>query len=181
MAAKKGNQYWLKRSKHGRDTLFKEPILLKEAFLEWIEHVDSHPWFKYEKITPRKIETINKRTGKVTTKYENFEKVPVQQPYLWESLCIWLQCSVSYFTGFKAQMAKGLHQDFSEVIGWIDNVMNSQKVSGAALGFFKENIIQNYMGMAQKVEAHNTNINLNSAPLQSDQIKDIAKALEDEC
>jgi hypothetical protein len=44
MAAPKGNQFWMLRSKHGRDKLFATPEALWEAACEYFQWCDENPW-----------------------------------------------------------------------------------------------------------------------------------------
>ena len=43
MAAPKGNQFWMLRSKHGRDKLFATPEALWEAACEYFQWCDENP------------------------------------------------------------------------------------------------------------------------------------------
>lgn len=136
MAAPKGNQFWKLRSKHGRDRLFATPQLLWEAAEEYFEWCDENPLIE--------IDFRGKDADKV--------ELPKMRPYTLHGLCIYLDCSTSYFREFKSNI-KDKDNGFLTVITRIEEVIYNQKFSGAAAGFLKENIIARDLGLADKKDA----------------------------
>jgi hypothetical protein len=130
-----GNQFWRQRSKHGRDTLFATPTLLMEAAQEYFQWVDEHPWFKPEAI----------KSGKKTGTMVN---VPTARPYTISGFLLYVGASEPYWREFK----KAGHDDFSTVIGIIDQTIWTQKFEGASVGAFNANIISRDLGLADKID-----------------------------
>lgn len=126
---KKGNRIWEQRSKHGRDTLFKTPNLLWEAACEYFKWIDDNPSYKAEWKNNRII------------------GLPVRKPYTLQGLCGYLQCGTKYFNNFKITEAYKSNIDFQYIIEQIEETIYNQKFSGAAEGFFKENIIARSLGL----------------------------------
>lgn len=146
MAAPKGNQFWKLRSSHGRDKLFTSPELLWEAATEYFNWVDSHPWYNVEQAKGNS-KPIEKKDGT----YEfppNLAKIPTARPYTLTGFLIYINVNKGYWSEFK----KSGHQDFSEVIDLIENVIYTQKFEGAAVGAFNATIIARDLGLRDKTE-----------------------------
>lgn len=133
MSAPIGNQFWKLRSKHGRDKLFATPELLWEAATEYFEWCDNHPWTKKDWV------------GKDAFEVER----EVSRPYTLSGLCVYLDCSTSYFREFK-RIIQDKDKDFLTVITRIEEVMFTQKFEGAAVGAFNANIISRDLGLTEK-------------------------------
>lgn len=137
MAAPKGNKFWELRSKHGRDKLFQTPELMWEAAKEY---------FTYIQETPLEQEEI--------VKYKDYyEKVSVSKmrPFTLIGLCLYLDCSSSYFRTFKSEL-KDKDKDFLTVITRIEETIYNQKFEGAASGFLNPNIIARDLGLMDKTD-----------------------------
>ena len=128
--APKGNQFWKLRSKHGRDKLFATPKLMWEAACEYFQWCDDNPLIEIDFM------------GKNITRVEK----PKMRPYTLQGLCLYLDCSISYFREFK----KGCPKDFLSVITRIEEIIYNQKFSGAAAGFLNPNIIARDLGLVDK-------------------------------
>jgi DNA-packaging protein gp3 len=143
MAAPPNNQFWKLRSKHGRDKLFATPDLLLEAAYEYFEYVTDNP--EYES---KPMVTSN---GSNEGSSIEMAKIPVKQPFTLHGLCLFLDCSTSYFRAFKSTI-KPEDKDFLTVIEKIEEIIYNQKFSGAASGFFNANIIARDLGLKEQTD-----------------------------
>ncbi|MES2382455.1 MAG: terminase small subunit [Bacteroidota bacterium] len=165
MAATKGNKWWMLRAKHGRDKLFKTSDLLWDAALEYFNHTDSRKWTKKDWV------------GKDAHEVER----ETETPYTISGLCLYLDCSRSFFAEFKKALNEKNDKeskDFLLVITRIENIIFTQKIEGAAVGAFNANIVAMELGLKQQTETTTTAINYN-AELSKDEIKAISKGLDE--
>ena len=90
MAAPKGNQFWMLRSKHGRDKLFATPEALWEAACEYFQWCDENPWTTRKAIqrTMPVRRKKGKRTETVNEQQTQQEVSPTQRPYSLTGLCM---------------------------------------------------------------------------------------------
>ena len=165
MAAPKHNQFFKNRSKHGRDLLFATPELLWEAACEYFNWCDAHPWYKVEAI----------KSGDMAGE---LMKVPTVRPYSLSGLAYYVGASESWWRNFKIN--KNLSDDILTVITQIETVIDTQQFEGGAVGAFNQNIIARKLGLVEKTESKNENINYNTKDLSAEEIKAIGKALENE-
>lgn len=138
-------QWWLLRSKHGREKLFKSPDLLWEAACEYFESVIS---------SPLKEQQAFAYQGDV---YK--DTVEKMRPFTMIGLTLYIGCSSSYLRAFKSTInakdeSKRTDEDekFLTVISNIEDVVYNQKFEGAAAGFLNANIISRDLGLAEKTE-----------------------------
>ncbi|MGV2452450.1 UNVERIFIED_CONTAM: DNA-packaging protein [Ralstonia mannitolilytica] len=141
MGAPKGNQFWKLRAKHGRDTLFESPELLWDAATEYFEWCDNNPLIE--------IDFKGKDADRV--------ELPKMRPYTLHGLCLYLDCSTSYFREFKNSERKN-KKDFMSVITRIEETIYNQKFTGAASGFLNPNIIARDLGLVDKKEVENRDL-----------------------
>jgi hypothetical protein len=134
MAAPKGNKFWELRSKHGRDKLFATPELLWEAACEYFEWCRENPWIKKDWVG-KDAEEVDRET---------------ERPFTLTGLCIYLDCSSSYFRSFKSTLQEK-DKDFLTIITRIEEIIYTQKFEGAAVGAFNANIIARDLGLSDKV------------------------------
>lgn len=174
MAAPKGNQFWKKRAKHGRDRIFQSPKQLWESACEYFEYMDKNPWKSKELM----------RSGDLAGELVD---VPTARPYSLEGLCLYLGANSKYWAQFKLGLpeAKTLDKEqkeaFSNVITQIEAVIRVQKMEGATVGAFNHNIIARELGLVDKTETQtqNTHVNYN-VELTKTEIQDINKSLEED-
>ena len=164
MSATKGNQFWKLRSKHGRDKLFESPELLLEAAQEYFQWCDKHP-LKEQKAFAYQ--------GKITRTTLN-----KMRAYTMNGLCIYLGCSESYFRKFKSSLEDNETEGFFTVIELIENIIYEQKYTGAAADLLNANIISRSLGLSDKIESKNTNINV--APITKEELQEIQDRLEED-
>jgi len=133
MKFQKGNNFWTKRSKHGRDKIFKTPDELWQAACEYFDHVDNNPF------------EIKKEVSSGSNK--KVEKEFKKKPYTLMGLCIFCNVHSDYWREFKKTQPA-----FSPIIKQIEEIIYSQKFNGAASGLFNNNIIARDLGLADKKE-----------------------------
>jgi hypothetical protein len=133
MAAPAGNQFWKIRSKHGRDKLFESPESLWKAACEYFEWCDSNPLMEVD------------FRGKDADRVE----LPKMRAYTLTGLCIYLDCNSAYFRQFKDTSQK----DFSTILTRIEEIIYTQKFTGAAAGFLNANIIARDLGLRDAVDS----------------------------
>lgn len=144
MAAPKGNKFWQRRSKHGRDKLFKTPELLWEAACEYFQWCDDNPYYEL-KVFNNKGEIVK-------------ANVPKIRAYTLTELCLFLDCTEDYFRSFKSQDRKD-QEGFITVITRIEKTIYTQKFTGAAADLLNPNIIARDLGLSDKRQV-DTNINI---------------------
>jgi hypothetical protein len=139
MAAPKKNQFWKLRSKHGRDKLFASPDLLWKAACEYFEHTDARKWTKKDWV------------GKDAQEVER----ETETPYTLTGLCLYLDCSDTYFNHF-AKLLEGRDdqesKDFIEIVMRVRQIIYTQKFEGAAVGTFNSSIIARDLGLREKTD-----------------------------
>ncbi|WP_051359951.1 terminase small subunit [Adhaeribacter aquaticus] len=135
MAAPKNNQFWKLRSKHGRDKLFADAALLWDAACEYFEWCQKNPYIKKDWVGKDAFE-VNRET---------------ERPFTLHDLCLFLDCSTSYFREFKSNPPEQ-SEDFLTVITRIEEIIYSQKFRGAVVGHFNANIIARDLGLVDKQE-----------------------------
>lgn len=135
----KGNQFWKLRSKHGRDKLFANPVLMWEAASEYFEWCDNNPLMEA---------VVQKR--KINRDEEIIELIdcPKKRPYTMQGLCLYLGCSTEFFRHFEENNKDA--SDFMPIITRIRETIYNHKFTGAASGFFNANIIARDLGLVDK-------------------------------
>jgi hypothetical protein len=137
-----GNQFWKMRSSHGRDLLFASPSLLWESACEYFEWCTENPWLKSESI----------KSGELagTTML-----VPTARPFTLHGLCLYLDCSTSYFREFKRSRGDS-NMGFMSVIEKIEQTVYQQQFEGATVGAYNASIIARTLGLTDKQEIDHT-------------------------
>jgi hypothetical protein len=133
------NKFWMLRSKHGRDRIFKTPELMWQSACEYFQWCDDNPLM--EAVLHQKTATLI--------------NVPKMRPYTKQGLCHYLDCNVTYFKDFKENIGKK-EKDFSLIITHIGEVIYRQKFEGASAGFLNPNIIARDLGLSDKHELEQT-------------------------
>jgi len=137
MGAPKGNQFWKLRAKHGRDTLFSTPELLWESACEYFQWVEDNPLYETKAFAYQ---------GEITT-----EEIPLMRAMTLSQLCMYLDCSESYFRHFKSTLSES-KKDFITVIEKIEQTIYIQKFQGASCNLLNANIIARALGLAEKTD-----------------------------
>ena len=167
--ALKGNRFWERRTKHGRDKLFSTPDILLEECQKHFNDVEEH-------------DTIYTTEFKVVDRVLEEVKVPHPAPFTWEKLCMYLGVSRDYFRKFKVQMRQDdpHREGFIRVIEWVEQTIYSQKFDKAAVGVFNANLISYDLGirkdMAISTGGGGLTINVESKKDQND-IEEVRRLL----
>lgn len=132
-----GNRFWEARSTHGRNPIFPDAEALRAACIEYFEWVSDNPLgeeklFSYE-------------GGIVRGDFAKMQAMTIK------GLCIFLDISYQGWTEYREKTG------FSEVCGWVENVIYHQKFTGAAAGMLNPAIIARDLGLADKSEVSGPN------------------------
>ncbi len=122
MGAPKGNKFWMLRSTHGRNPIFKKPEDLWSAACEYFDWVEANPLYEDKGFAFQ---------GKVT--HEEFAKMRAMTV---TALCIFLDIEHKTFLNYKER-----GKDFLQVVTRIENIIRAQKFEGAAAELLNPNII----------------------------------------
>lgn len=137
-----GNQFWRKRSKHGRDVIFSDPDIMWEAACEY---------FQYETQN-----TLKEHKVFGTGYSANADKM---RPFSLIGLCLFLGVNTTYFHDFKS--SKACTSDFSNIIATIEEVIYKQQFDGAAAGLLNTNIIARKLGLVNREDITTNDESLN--------------------
>lgn len=132
MSAPVGNQFWKARTKHGRDRLFSDHFALWDACCEYFQWVEDNPLYAAETV---------KFQGQAT-----LIDVPKMRAMTLAGLCLFLDISRGTWNEWRNV------DDFSEVVTRVEEVIYSQKFSGAAADLLNANIIARDLGLKDSSE-----------------------------
>jgi hypothetical protein len=141
----KGNQWWRKRAKHGRDRIIQDPQILLESAHEYFEQTDSRKWTKKDWVGKDAIEVER----------EN------ETPYTKSGLCVFLGID-SWRT---IESLKNVNSDFLQVITHIENIIFTQKIEGASVGAFNASIVRRELGLQDSIDHTTKGNEIKSIPL----------------
>ena len=136
MPAPIGNQFWKARSKHGRDKIFSNESVLWDAACEYFQWVEDNPLME---------DKVFAYQGEVT--HESVEKMRAMTI---GGICIFLD--ITHDTWDRYRKLK----DFKGVITRIENIIRTQKFSGAAADLLNANIIARDLGLSDKIKGEIT-------------------------
>ena len=162
MPAPKGNQFWLARTKHGKDKLFADEAILWEAAVEYFEWVEDHP------LKEAKLFKIKNSNGDDEIVEESFSKMRAMTI---EGLCLFLDVNRSTWYEYK-----GL-DDYYNIISQIENVIRSQKFTGAAADLLNANIIARDLGLKDSSEIQHKG-SMGFTDLTDDKLEDTIRELQ---
>jgi len=132
MPAPKGSQFWMARSKHGRNKIYSDPAILSEACFEYFQWCEDHPLYATELV---------KFQGKAT-----LQDVPKMRAMTIAGLCIFLGISDETLRRYKKD------ENFYGVIHEAEQIIRTQKFEGASAELLNPNIIARDLGLADKKE-----------------------------
>lgn len=135
MAAKKGNNYWQFRNKHGRDFKYTPEALWDEA-VKYFDWMSERVWNKKEAI----------KSGDLAGELID---VPTSTPMSIESFCLYADISLRTFLNYETD--KG-NEDFIQVTTRVRGIIESQQFEGATVGAYNANIIARKLGLADKTD-----------------------------
>jgi hypothetical protein len=120
MGAPIGNEFWKRRTKHGRDKLFTKPELLWEAAQEYFQWCFDNPLIEIDFV------------GKDATQVQK----PKIRAFTWSGLELYLDID-----SLREYKSNPDYKEFSQIITRIEKIMYTQKFEGAAAGLLNPNII----------------------------------------
>lgn len=142
--ANEGNQWWAKRSKHGRGLLFSSPELMWSAACEYFAHEDNRTDLQSEDVGwYQGTAQVHVKTHKI--------------PYTWQGLCLFFGCSLSYFRTRKTIWTKeakeateqgitdDVAEDFLAVLNLIEITIFKQQYDASQAGIFREGLTARYL------------------------------------
>lgn len=132
MAAPKGNQFWKKRSKHGRPKIFGTPDDLRKAAYRYFKWVQDNPLWEDKVFCYKGIVT-----------HEPMAKMRAMSI---TGMCTWLGIDFDTWQEYQKR------DDYSEVTREIENTMRTQKFEGASAELLNANIIARDLGLVEKRE-----------------------------
>lgn len=157
MAAPKGNQFWKKRAKHGRDKLFSSADALWEACQEYFEWVEDNPLWEM-KVTQYQGSPVSM-------------EAPKMRAMTLEGLYLFLDIDGETWRSWRSD------DDFSGITGKVERVIYNQKLTGAAADLLNSNIIARELGLSDKSTQEHTHSFTN---MSDDELNNRIQALENE-
>ena len=139
MAAPLGNKFWLARSSHGRNPIFKNPDDLWTAACEYFEWVQANPLYE---------DKVNFHQGQAV-----HEAIPKMRAMTIQALTFFIDISDDTWANYCA------NKDFIGITTQIKKVIYSQKFEGAAADMLNSNIIARELGLSDKVQNEHTGAN----------------------
>lgn len=140
MAAENGNQYWKTRTRHGREKLFASGEVLWDACCEYFQWVEDNPLYEAE-----------------TVKFQGdaiIVKVPKMRAMTIAGLCIFLGIDRQTWANWKKD------DTLSVTVQKVEDVIYTQKFSGAAANLLNANIIARDLGLADKTQNDNVSVEM---------------------
>jgi hypothetical protein len=132
MAAPKGNQFWKARSSHGRKPIFASPEDLWDACVQYFEWVEDNPLLAAE---------VVKYQGEAT-----LTEVPKMRAMTISGLCIFLDIGRNTWDEYRGR------DGFTNIVTQAEEIIRTQKFSGAAAELLNPNIIARDLGLVDKRE-----------------------------
>jgi hypothetical protein len=134
MAAPKGNKFWMARSSHGRDPIFKKPEDLWLSCLEYFEWVEANP--------------LQEGKGFAFQGIVTKETFPKMRAMTIGGLCIFLDIARRTWDEYRER------EDYLPVVTRAEEIVRDQKFAGAAAELLNPNIIARDLGLkdAQHLE-----------------------------
>lgn len=132
MPAPVGNQFWLRRSSHGRAPIFASADDLWEACSEYFEWVEDNPLLEAQAFAYQ---------GAVT-----LQELPKMRAMTLAGLCIFLDIDRTTWGAYAAR------EGFTTVTTRVDEIIRTQKFEGASAGLLNPSIIARDLGLAEKSE-----------------------------
>lgn len=129
---KKKEPFWKARTKHGRDKIFSTPEILLEACVEYFEWCDNNP-LQEEKA------------------FANSPKIIVNllRAYTLKGLCIFLHIDENTWQRYRKEEP---YKDFWAVVAEVDQIIYTQKFTGASAGLLNSNIIARDLGLRDQTD-----------------------------
>lgn len=146
MSATIGNDFWKLRTKHGRDKLFSDPAVFWEECLKYFEWCRSNPLIE--------IDFRGKDADRV--------EIPKMRAFTWTGLEVFLDCDLRRYKDIingNSEFPGSFSEDFVHILLRVSRIIYTQKFEGAAAGFLNPNIIARDLGLTEKSEIKQLNVN----------------------
>lgn len=170
----RGNKFWKLRSKHGKDKLFGDPVLLWDEACAYWEWCDGAPWMRPELV-----------------KYQGYAEeysVPLGRPYSLDGLTVYLGVAGSYFRSAKKNLQTKVEEGKAtdtevlllEAIELIETVTRTQNLEGAAVNVFNANIMARQHSLAETINQNNTGDSVVRVTVRDQETADNLSALNEQ-
>lgn len=161
------------RTKHGRDKLFSDPVLLLETFYDYTDLCDRSPHTRPELV---------KYQGDAT-EYE----ITLGRPYSVDGFTIYLGVSGGYFRAAKANIktkvdskrATEIEKQLLETIEIIETICYTQNLEGALVRIFDAGLVARKHSISENTNVNNTGEARVTVTVRDQQTADDLDELED--
>ena len=134
-----GNKFWLARSSHGRNPIFKNAEQLRAACYEYFQWVEDNPLYE---------EKIFHSQGVITK-----DTVTKMRAMTIGGLCVFLDIDRTTWENYRN------NPDFFRITKEVEEIIYNQKFTGAAADLLNANIIARELGLSDKVQNEHTGAN----------------------
>ena len=166
MAAPAGNEFWMLRTKHGRDKLFSDAAVFWEECLKYFKWCRENPLIE--------IDFRGKDADRV--------EIPKMRAFTWSGLEVFLDVDLRRYRDVTNDHIGNFDEDFVQVLMRVSRIIYTQKFEGAAAGFLNPNIIARDLGLTDKQEMKVLNQSPNEyvdyTELSDDTLREIKNAAE---
>ena len=136
MGAPKGNQFWKKRSKHGRDKIITDPQCLADAADEYFQWCVDNPIIE------------------IDFRGKDLSRVEIPHPRVFKKGEFSRFCHVAQWRTIE-ELRKD-HDDFPQIITRIEGIIADQKYTYAVVGMFNSTIVSRDLGLTDKTETEHS-------------------------
>lgn len=137
MPAPKGNKYWTKRKKDGKERKLTPIELLDEAY-EYFQWCEDNPMYKNEVLRG------GSRAGELI-------EIPIERPKSINGLCNYISICERTFRNYEDV------EDYVPITSHIRSIIEQNQFDGAVIGIYDSNIIARKLGLADKKEIGGNN------------------------
>jgi hypothetical protein len=128
-----GNQFWLRRGKHGRDRIVQDPKALIDTANEYFQYCVENP-----------IQVIDFKGSQV-------QEVDFRRPQVFEKSGLLVFLGVNKWETITN--LRTVSKDFSDAVDYIENVIFYQKYSNAVVGMYNATLIARDLKLADVTES----------------------------
>ncbi len=154
-SAMHGNSFWMARSSHGRNPIFKNKEDLWDACIQYFIWVEENP------LISEKLFSFNGLVHKGT--------INKMRAMTIGGLCIFLGVCQKTWSNYRE------NKDFLQVTSTVEDIVRNQKFEGAAADLLNANIIARDLGLKDKTENDNTNKNYDFSDKTDEELNAIIK------
>lgn len=171
MAAPAGNQFWMQRTKHGRDKLFSDPEIFWQECCRYFNWCEQNPLYEED------------YRGKDADRVQ----IRKMRAFTWAGLEVFLDCDLRRYRAtisdeFNTNSLVDLSEDFVRVLSRVSKIMFTQQYEGAAAGLINSNLAARYLSITEKSETKITAISndqyVQYTELSDEALKEISDAAD---